>query len=221
MLAAAAALLAGVAGAGPAAAADRVVDTVAASIQAHHGDELMPGVSLVSARADDRTLVVVLSIAPNMRALVSPSLATAIMAGGLCRSGDINFFADGRAVRVDMSVADGVAAGAVMDRCPTPAELEPSVAGFASVLQQQVGQNFQGMTLSAVRAEESNLVITVNGPPGWRAGQGMATMLGYFLSGFCADMTWPYFNHGRTLQLETLESGRNPLRSAVAEHCPA
>jgi hypothetical protein len=92
---------------------------------------------------------------------------------------------------------------------------------FAQELQAQVGRRFGPLTLRAVRAEENELVVTLDGAAGWRAGMPSSTLTALVVSGFCSrPLAASYFVEGRTMRIDSLEAGAQPVRGASATRCP-
>jgi len=92
---------------------------------------------------------------------------------------------------------------------------------FAQELQAQVGRRFGPLTLRAVRAEENELVVTLDGEAGWRGGMSSYTLTALVLHGFCSKpLAASYFAEGRTMRIDSLEAGARPIRGAPATRCP-
>ena len=96
-----------------------------------------------------------------------------------------------------------------------------TAADYASRVQYLVGQGYGPMHVSSVTAESNSVVITVDGPPGWRQGMPSYAMTAHFIDGFCQDgKAAGYFAEGRSLRFDTVEEGRYPIHGAALDHCP-
>lgn len=203
-------------------APDPMVVAVADNMRAAGAAGLPGGITVVSARAEGHMLVLVLSLPPALRPAFTPPLVSAMVASGMCQegAGEI-YFVDGRSLRVDLEVDGAVTSGTVRGHCPTAAEAELGAGNVAALLQANAGRRLQnGAFLSGAHAEGDRMVVTFDGPAGWRTAAAMASLNAEFLAGFCRRQTWLYFDHGRTLQLEMREAGADPQRAPVADRCP-
>ena len=96
-----------------------------------------------------------------------------------------------------------------------------SAADYAARTQSLVGQSYGPMRIRSVEAENNSVVITVDGPSGWRQGMPSYAMTAHFIDGFChADKAVGYFAEGRSLRFDTMEEGRYPIHGAPLDHCP-
>lgn len=107
--------------------------------------------------------------------------------------------------------------GAALAMQTLPAE--PSVAGFAAFLQEDLPQRFDGYRMVAARAEGDILVITLDGRRGWRRPQTNVERAADILGSFCEDA------FRETIQLaavrvDTLERGRDLVEGTPVTDCP-
>jgi hypothetical protein len=94
-------------------------------------------------------------------------------------------------------------------------------AYFARRLHYLVGQKYGPMAVKSVDASGSALVITLDGPSGWRRGTPSYAMTARFMDGFCHDkVARDYFTEGRQLQLDSQEAGTSTIHGAPTDHCP-
>lgn len=207
-----------------AAQADPVVEQGVRNLQAVVGQTNEHGYTVESARAEGRTLVMVVSMPEGMQGVFTPAQLTGFVALGMCGSAEgARFFGEGRMLRVDVVAGGRTTGGASLAACPDQAAIEPTAANFARGMQPSIGRRFEGgLTFSGARAEGNRLILTLDGPQGWRGRTGMRDITHSFLSGFCRQQTeWNYFGGGRTLQIEALEAGRDPSLGEVIDRCPA
>jgi hypothetical protein len=102
-------------------------------------------------------------------------------------------------------------------RTPPPFE----VSLFARELQSYVGRSFGVMTLRSVQAQDDELVLTLDGAAGWRGGTPSYSITASVLRGFCSKpMAASYFAEGRTIRIDLLEAGANPVRGVPVTRCP-
>jgi hypothetical protein len=96
-----------------------------------------------------------------------------------------------------------------------------SAADYAARTQNLVGQGYGPMRIRSVEAENNSVVITVDGPSGWRQNMPSYAMTAHFIDGFCRDgKAAGYFAEGRSLRFDTLEQSRYPIHGAPLDHCP-
>ena len=92
---------------------------------------------------------------------------------------------------------------------------------YAQRLHYMVGRNFGPLQLKSIEAENDVLVVTFDGPEGWRRGTPSYVITAYFLEGFCkAPDAAGYLVAGRTLRLDSYEAGRSLIRGTPVRHCP-
>ncbi len=106
----------------------------------------------------------------------------------------------------------------------------PAFASAASDLAAQMAANLQGLvgkqqdsmfTITAIAAEGETLVISVDGPTGWRADKSPADLSGAFVNGFCSKAA-NMFDTGMKLRVDTSENGGDKLwKGPSVDHCPA
>lgn len=94
-----------------------------------------------------------------------------------------------------------------------------TAAQLASALQDMVGQEFEGgIRLHAVASEGNTLVITANGPDGWRQGSTRAMLSDALVVGFCSSMP-DYFEFGRTMRVDTIDR-KVKWKGPLVKACP-
>lgn len=92
---------------------------------------------------------------------------------------------------------------------------------LATSLQSMVGQDQgNGMTVTAIRAEDETLVIEIDGPAAWRSNRDPKYLNELFLGGFCKNAAF-VFERGMKLRLDTTEAAGNRLTGPINDHCPA
>ena len=97
-----------------------------------------------------------------------------------------------------------------------------SAETFARGMQQLVGRQMGPLTIASIAAEANVLVVTLDGQPGWRAEVSGGGINAAFLSGFCRNPdAVTYFSGGRTMRIDTMESGQNRLQGEPIDRCPA
>lgn len=102
---------------------------------------------------------------------------------------------------------------------PPAATAPVTAAQLASALQNMVGQEFEGgITLHAVASEGNTLVITANGPDGWREGSTRAMLSDALVGGFCSSMP-DYFEFGRTMRVDTIDR-KVKWKGPLVKACP-
>jgi len=113
-----------------------------------------------------------------------------------------------------------VAAPALPSAAQTaPAQSTPTAADFAKNMQGAVGQTFEGgITLKAIAAEANTLVLTVDGPAGWRTDLTPEAISTALVGGFCTTAP-KFFDTGVTMRVDSLESGKL-LKGPVVAKCP-
>ena len=95
-------------------------------------------------------------------------------------------------------------------------------ARMAERLQDLVGKQQDSMfTITAIKAEDETLVISVDGPTGWREDKSGTDLSGAFVNGFCSKAA-NMFDSGMKLRVDTSEnSGDKVWKGPTVDHCPA
>jgi hypothetical protein len=143
---------------------------------------------------------------------------SASVAIGLCQTpGGAGFFAEGRALRVQVR-DDGRSEGSATIRtCPGR---EVATRILASSIQRRAGQRFGTLTLTGARAEGTELVILIDGPSGWRRGYSPEQINILVFRGYCRNPdTHVYFDGTRTVRIDTLENGGQVRRGPPIASC--
>jgi hypothetical protein len=100
-------------------------------------------------------------------------------------------------------------------------EVDLNAAQFAGALQGMVGQTFEGgLFIAAIGSEDNILVVTLDGPSGWRGALPSGDASPLFMTGFCEDRSFNFFSGGKSLRVDTLEDGRDRQIGPVVTHCP-
>jgi hypothetical protein len=96
-----------------------------------------------------------------------------------------------------------------------------TAADVAADMQTLVGDKHGDVTIRSVEAEGNVLVITLDGPPGWRQAMPSYAMTAYFVDRVCEDRKAArYFEHGRVLRLDSTDAGAHRVHGAPMDHCP-
>ncbi|MDG2534332.1 hypothetical protein P6144_11780 [Sphingomonas sp. HITSZ_GF] len=99
------------------------------------------------------------------------------------------------------------------------AQAQPTAADFAKNMQGAVGQTFEGgITLKAIAAEGNTLVLTVDGPAGWRTQLTPADISTALVGGFCGTAP-QFFTTGVSMRVDSLDGGKL-LKGPVVTQCP-
>jgi hypothetical protein len=100
-------------------------------------------------------------------------------------------------------------------------EVDLNAAQFAGALQGMVGQQFEGgLFIAAISSEDNILVVTLDGPGGWRGDLPSGDASPLFMTGFCEDSSFNFFSGGKALRVDTLENGGDRRLGPVVTHCP-
>jgi hypothetical protein len=111
-----------------------------------------------------------------------------------------------------------VALSLAIQSAPAPVVLSP--AQLAQALQGVVGQRYQGgVTIARIFAEDRNLVIVLDGPPGWRDAMSAAEVSQLFTGSFCEDAELDYFVDGNTMRVDTTEAGAAGRAGPIIRRC--
>jgi hypothetical protein len=96
-----------------------------------------------------------------------------------------------------------------------------NAADVADRMQSLVGQRNGQVAIRSILAEGDVLVITLDGPPGWRQALPSYAMTAYFVDRVCEDSkAAQYFEHGRVLRVDSTDTGAHPVHGAPMDHCP-
>lgn len=109
---------------------------------------------------------------------------------------------------------------AVAQTAPAPAaQAKPTAADFAKNMQGAVGQTFEGgIVLKNITSEANTLVLTVDGPVGWRAQLTPADISTALVGGFC-NTAPQFFTTGVTMRVDSLDGGKL-LKGPLVTTCP-
>lgn len=110
---------------------------------------------------------------------------------------------------------------AAAQTAPAPAaQAKPTAADFAKNMQGAVGQTFEGgIVLKAITAEANTLVLTVDGPKGWRAGLSPADISTALVGGFCGTAP-QFFETGVSMRVDSFDDAKL-AKGPVVTTCPA
>jgi hypothetical protein len=176
------------------------------------------GWQIVDARAEGRTLVLVFAPPADGSGRMSAEDYGISVAAGMCQTPDgAGFFANGRALRVDIREGAQPRGSVTVGACPGPAA---ATRIMARNIQRLAGQPFGPLTLTGARAEGTELVILMDGPAGWRRDYPPARINNSLFPSFCRNPdTEVYFDGIRTIRIDTLERGRNARRGLPITSC--
>jgi hypothetical protein len=109
---------------------------------------------------------------------------------------------------------------AAAQTAPAPAaQAKPTAADFAKNMQGAIGQTFEGgITLKNITSEANTLVLTVDGPAGWRAQLTPADISTALVGGFCGTAP-QFFTTGVSMRVDSLDGGKL-LKGPVVNTCP-
>lgn len=109
---------------------------------------------------------------------------------------------------------------AAAQTAPAPAaQAKPTAADFAKNMQGAVGQTFEGgIVLKAIAAEANTLVLTVDGPKGWRAGLSPADISNALVGGFCGTAP-QFFETGVSMRVDSFDDTKL-AKGPVVTTCP-
>lgn len=119
-----------------------------------------------------------------------------------------------------LALAAAPALPAAAQTAPPPAaQAKPTAADFAKNMQGAVGQTFEGgIVLKAIAAEANTLVLTVDGPAGWRAALTPGDISGALVGGFCKTAP-QFFTTGVSMRVDSLDGGKL-LKGPLVSTCP-
>ncbi|HYD13713.1 MAG TPA: hypothetical protein VEC11_12770 [Allosphingosinicella sp.] len=179
---------------------------------------------LKRARGEGRTLILETEMPGDLGNVVGASDVATSFAHGICANrATMNFFSEGRTLRLDLSMPGRPPSSATVDRCPPgPVGQGVTVETYAQMYQRMVGRDLgDGTRLTSSRAEGQTLVLVLDGPAGWRQGVTPASIGQDFLGGFCEGGTGnAFFQGGRTLRVDTTEGGGAPMAGQPLSACP-
>lgn len=177
----------------------------------------------IDVRGEGRTLVWQAEIAQDMAGWIGPGEFAAVIANAICARGSRTaFFTQGRTLRVEIRIRGGSSASATVDHCSVPAGQRLTAASFAGIMQPFVGMSEDGVTIRSIRAEGETVIILVDGAIGWRRELTDGMLEGALLGGFCdpGAANNRFFDGTRTIRIDTLEGGREPMPGRPIASCP-
>lgn len=182
------------------------------------------GMRITGVRAQGQVLILQVALAPNMPSAMNPETVVSSIAGGMCAdAAGATFFTAGRRLRTEVSRNGRPVGAATLGRCPGPIGLGYTAETFAASMQPLIGRDLgEGVTITALRAEGSILVVTMNGPAGWRQTASHPLLETSFLSGFCEDdrPEDSVFVNGLGIRIDTTDGGQDLVRGRVITACP-
>lgn len=105
---------------------------------------------------------------------------------------------------------------------PAPQPVTMSAAQFAEAIQGVVGQTYEGgVRIARIHAEDQTLVVTLDGPAGWRQRLSGDNVSRLFIDSFCQDRDFEYFVNGNLMRVDTTEGGSASRPGIVLRACPA
>lgn len=110
---------------------------------------------------------------------------------------------------------------AAAQAAPAPAQQQakPTAADFAKNMQGAVGQTFEGgIVIKAITSEANTLVLTVDGPAGWRVALSPEEISTALVGGFCSTAP-QFFSSGVTMRVDSLDSDKL-LKGPLMAKCP-
>src|SRR6218665_672702 len=127
-------------------------------------------------------------------------------------------------VLIALVLAAAPALPAAAQTAPAPttipnAPAQPTAADFAKNMQGAVGQTFEGgIVLKDITSEGNTLVLTVDGPAGWRTQLTPADISTALVGGFCGTAP-QFFTTGVWMRVDTLDGGKL-LKGPIVKSCP-
>lgn len=92
---------------------------------------------------------------------------------------------------------------------------------YARDMQSLVGSGAEGgIGVSAIAAEGNTLVITVDGPVGWREGLDPDQVSGALVGGFC-ETSPAFFGRGVTMRIDSYDNKKAYQKGPLITACPA
>ena len=108
--------------------------------------------------------------------------------------------------------------GASLARCTWRPATAADVAGE---MQSLVGAKDGEVSIRSIVAEGNVLVITIDGPPGWRQSMPSYAITAHIIDRVCeTPKASRYFDQGRLLRIDSTDSGAHPVHGAPMNHCP-
>lgn len=102
---------------------------------------------------------------------------------------------------------------------PEPVSVTP--AQFAEAIQTMVGQSYEGgVAIARIHADGPIVVITLDGPVGWRSAASVGSVPNLVIAGFCEDRDFEYFVNGNAMRVDTMEGGSALRSGPVIRACP-
>ena len=96
-----------------------------------------------------------------------------------------------------------------------------TASDVAGRMQSLVGYRHGDVSVRSIEAEGDALVLTIDGPHGWRQAVPSYAMTAYFVDRVCEDpKAAQYFEHGRVLRIDSTDGGAFPVHGAPMNHCP-
>ena len=96
-----------------------------------------------------------------------------------------------------------------------------TAADVAGEMQGLVGDRHGDVSIKSILAEGNALVITIDGPPGWRQSVPSYAITAYFVDRVCENpKSAHYFEHGRVLRIDSTDKGAFPVHGVPMNHCP-
>jgi hypothetical protein len=111
---------------------------------------------------------------------------------------------------------------AAAQTAPAPAaQAKPTAADFAKNMQGAIGQTFEGgIVLKNITSEANTLVLTVDGPAGWRTTLTPADISTALVGGFCGTAP-QFFDTGVSMRVDSLDGGKLAKGPTVTTCPPA
>lgn len=123
-----------------------------------------------------------------------------------------------------LTAASALPAAAQTAPAAPAAQGKPTAADFAKNMQGAVGQTFEGgIILKSITSETNTLVLTVDGPAGWRAQLNPTDISTALVGGFC-NTAPQFFSTGVSMRVDSLDGGKllkGPLVTACPPAAPA
>lgn len=109
---------------------------------------------------------------------------------------------------------------AAAQTAPAPAaQAKPTAADFAKNMQGAIGQTFEGgIILKNITSEANTLVLTVDGPAGWRTTLTPADISTALVGGFCGTAP-QFFDTGVSMRVDSLDGGKL-AKGPLVTTCP-
>jgi hypothetical protein len=119
---------------------------------------------------------------------------------------------------VALVAAPALPAAAQTTPAPAP-QTKMTAADFAKNMQGAIGQTFEGgIILKNITSEANTLVLTVDGPAGWRTGLTPADISTALVGGFCGTAP-QFFTTGVAMRVDSLDAGKL-IKGPLVTKCP-